>query len=293
VSNPATPVVLRGIVLIILSASVFALVDGLSKLLADTQSVWQIVWARYAIALPILLLMTPQAERRALLRTPHPWQQIARGLAPIGVSSAMVLGVRHLPLTEATVILFASPFAIVALAGPLLGERVRPSSWIGVIVGFAAVLIVARPGLGHVSYYALFPLAAAAFYTLYQLMTRQLANIGERPFTTLVWTLATGTVISTPLAILTWQPVTATAWGLIVGLGAVFALAQGLMIAAYVHAPAGVLAPFSYAQIVAATVVGVLVFDTVPDLWTLLGVVMIIGAGVFVARVQRAADGST
>jgi drug/metabolite transporter (DMT)-like permease len=290
VSNPVTPDVFRGIVLIVLSATVFALVDGLSKLLADTQSVWQIVWARYVVALPILLLMTPQAERRALLRTPHPWQQIARGLAPLGVSSTMVLGLRHLPLAEATVILFASPFAIVALAGPLLGERVRPASWIGVVVGFTAVVIVARPGFGHVSHYALFPLAAAAFYTLYQLLTRQLATIGERPFTTLIWTLATGTVISTPLAILTWQPVTATAWALIVALGLVFALAQTLMIFAYIHAPAGVLAPFSYVQIIAATVVGIVIFHAVPDLWTLLGVVMIVGAGVFVARTQRRRD---
>ncbi|MCB1503091.1 MAG: DMT family transporter [Bauldia sp.] len=292
-SNPVTPDVFRGIVLIILSAAVFALVDALSKLLADTQSVWQIVWARYAVALPILLLMTPPAERRALLRTPHPWRQIARGLAPLGVSSTMVLGVRHLPLAEATVILFASPFAIVALAGPLLGERVRPSSWIGVVVGFTAVLIVARPGLGHVSYYALFPLAAAAFYTLYQLLTRQLATLGERPFTTLIWTLATGTVISTPLAVVTWQPVTTTAWGLIVALGLVFALAQALMISAYVNAPAGVLAPFSYVQIVSATGLGILIFHAVPDLWTLLGVVMIIGAGVFVAHMQRRPDPQT
>ncbi len=72
-----------------------------------------------------------------------------------------------------------------------------------------------------------------------------------------------------------------------VALGLVFALAQCLMIAAYVHAPAGVLAPFSYAQIVAATVVGIVVFDAVPDGWTLLGVVMIVGAGVFLARIQQ------
>jgi drug/metabolite transporter (DMT)-like permease len=286
-SNPGPPDVLRGIILVILSASVFALVDGLSKLLADTQSVWQIVWARYAIALPVLVLLTPRAERRDMLRSAHPFQQIGRGLTPIGVGAGMVLGVRYLPLAEATVILFAAPFAIVALAGPLLGEKVRPSSWIGVVVGFTAVLIVARPGFGHVSYYALFPLMAAAFYTLYQLVTRRLATIGEAPRTTLFWTLSTGMVIATPLALLTWQPVTAIAWGLMAALGLVYALAQWLMIAAYVHAPAGVLAPFSYTQIVAATLVGIVVFHAVPDGWTLFGVVMIVAAGVFLARIQR------
>jgi drug/metabolite transporter (DMT)-like permease len=283
---PATPETLRGIALIVVSASVFALVDGLSKMLAETQSVGQIVWARYAIALPVIVLLTPRAERRGLFRTGSPLHQIARGLIPIGVSVAMVLAVRYLPLAEATVILFAAPFMVVALAGPLLGEHVRPASWIGVAVGFAAVLIVARPGFSDVSYYAL-PLAAAVFYALYQLATRGLTNKGERPRTILVWTLATGAAVATPLAALTWEPVSATAWVLMVSLGLVFALAQFLMVQAFAHAPAGVLAPFAYAQIVAATIVGVIFFGAVPDVWTLLGVTMIVGAGVFLARLQR------
>jgi len=284
---PATPEVLRGIVLIVLSASVFALVDGISKLLAETQSVWQIVWARYAIGLPVMIALTPRTEWRGLFRTSHPFHQIARGLTPIGVSACMVLGVRYLPLAEATVILFASPFAIVALAGPVLGERVHRSSWIGVVVGFAAVVIVARPGFGGMSTYVLFPLAAAAFYTLYQLLTRGLAVKGERPRATLIWTLVTGSVIATPLALLTWQPVSSNAWILMISLGLVFAAAQFLMIEAFSHAPAGVLAPFAYAQIVAATIVGIVLFDAVPDGWTLLGVAMIVGAGVWIARQQR------
>ncbi len=287
VPTPATPATLRGIALVTLSATVFAVVDGLSKALADTQSVWQIVWARYAIALPLIILLTPALERRTLFATTSLRHQILRGLMPIGVSVSMVLGVRHLPLAEATVILFSSPFAVVALAGPLLGERVHRASWIGVIVGFAAVLIVARPGFGHVSVYALFPLAGAAFYTFYQIMTRGLANRGERPSTTLAWTLVTGSVIATPLAILTWEPVSATAWGLVVALGLVFGLAQYLMIQAFAFAPAGVLAPFAYVQIVAATGVGIVFFDTVPDAWTLLGVTMIVAAGASLARLQR------
>lgn len=273
--------------LITMSATVFSGVDGFSKVLADTQSVWQIVWARYAIALPLILLLTPMAERRALFRTRNLKRQIIRGLMPLGVSVSMVLGVRHLPLAEATVILFASPFAVVALAGPLLGEKVHRASWIGVFVGFAAVLLVARPGLGHVSYHAVFPLVAAGFYTFYQLLTRGLANRGEAPRATLMWTLTTGTVVAMPLAILTWEPVSLTALGQMVGLGLVFSVAQYLMIEAFAHAPAGVLAPFTYVQIVAATVVGVIFFGTVPDAWTLLGVVMIIVAGVSLARLQR------
>jgi len=116
---------LLGIILVILSASIFACVDGFSKLLADTNAVAQIVWARYALALPILLLTTPPAQLSTLFRTRQPALQILRGLAPVGVSIAMVFGVRYLPLAEATVILFAAPFLVAALSVPTMRRPER------------------------------------------------------------------------------------------------------------------------------------------------------------------------
>ena len=86
--------------------------------------------------------------------------------------------------------------------------------------------------------------------------------------------------VATPLAALTWEPVSTTAWLLMLSLGLVFGLAQFLLIQAFAHAPAGVLAPFAYAQIVSATIVGFIFFDAVPNVWTLLGVTMTVAAGV-------------
>ena len=282
-----TPEKLRGIVYIVLSASMFGCVDGISKILAETQSVGQIVWARYALALVVLVVSTPRTLWPSLFRTARPGFQIGRGLMPLAVSSTMVLAVRYLPLAEATVLLFLSPFLIVALSAPLLGERVHPASWIGVVIGFAAVLVVARPGFGDVSPAIAFQLAAALFFALFQLVTRRLAATGELAQTTLAWTLATGAVVATPIALATWEPVSFDAWLLMIGLGIVFGLAQAFMVRAYVHAPAAVLAPFGYAQIIAAIIFGVVVLDAVPDGWTFLGVAMIIGAGVYVARSRR------
>ena len=250
-------------------------------MLAETQSVGQIVWARYAIALPVIVLLTPRAEWRGLFRTENSLHQIARGLIPIGVSVAMVLAVRYLPLAEATVILFAAPFLVVALAGPILGEHVRPASWIGVAVGFAAVLIVARPGFSDVSYYALFPLAAAVFYALYQLVTRGLTNKGERPRTTLVWTLATGAVVATPLA------AAHLGAGLDHGLGAHGVARTGLRSRAVPRWSRPSLTrrracwrpspmPRSWRRPLSA----LSSLTPCPTLWTLLGVAMIVGAGV-------------
>ena len=277
---------LRGILLLVAAVSLFGVVDGISKMLAETQSLGQIMVARYALAVPVLLATSPPASWSRLFQTTRPGLQILRAIAPLIIGGAMVLAVRYLPLADATAILFAGPFLVVALSASMLGERVRAASWIGVIVGFAAVLIVARPGFGELSQYTVFPLIAAVFYALFQLMTRRLGAAGEDPNTTLAWTLATGLVVAVPFAILTWAPASPTALLLMVALGLVFGASQALMARAFIHAPANVLTPFTYTQIIAATIFGVAVFGAVPDPWTLLGIAMIIGAGVYVVRSQ-------
>lgn len=278
---------LVGIAFVVLAASMFACVDGISKILAETQSVGQIVWARYALSLPVLIATTPMVYWGSLFRTAHPWLQVGRGLMPMGVSITMVLAVRYLPLAEATTILFLSPFLVVGLSAPLLGERVHPASWIGVAAGFVGVLVVARPGFGDASFALAFPFVAAVFFALFQIVTRGLASRGEIPQTTLAWTLATGAVISTPFAIATWVPLDLHHWVLMITLGIVFGLAQSFMVRAFTHAPAAILAPFGYAQIVAAILFGMAFLDSFPDGWTLLGVTLIIAAGVYVGRSQR------
>ena len=279
---------LRGIVLLLLSVSLFAVVDGISKVLAETQSVGQIVWARYALAVPVLFAIHRPRDWAKLFRTTRPGLQILRAVAPLLVGASMVVAVRYLPLAEATVILFAAPFMVVAMSGPFLGERVPIASWIGVIIGFTAVVIVARPGFGEFSMFAVFPLAGAVFYALFQLLTGRLAAAGETADTTLTWTLCAGAAITTPIAALTWAPVSSTAWLLVIVLGLTFGLAHALVVRAFSHAPASLLAPFSYFQIIAATIFGMVVFAAVPDLWTFVGIAMIIGAGVYVTQSRAA-----
>ena len=278
---------LRGILLMVIAVSLYGGVDGLSKILAETQSIGQIVWSRYALALPILLATTNPRRWQSVFRTARPGLHVLRGVTPLAISVGMVLGVHYLPLAEATVILFSGPFLVVLLSAPLLGERVRKASWIGVVVGFAAVMLVARPGFTGVSHYAVFPLLAAIFYALFQVLTRKLGIAGERPETTLAWTLAVGTLASTPFAL--------------VELGSDSTLHLGShdrarrrlrdspSFSSSAPSPtlgAGVLAPFSYTQIIAATIFGVVVFGDVPDMWTFIGIAMIVGAGMFVMHSQ-------
>jgi drug/metabolite transporter (DMT)-like permease len=275
---------LLGIALVVFSACCFGFVDGFSKLLSDTASVGQIVWARYALALPILILTTPPAKLPTLFRTQRLGLQILRGLTPIAISVTMVLAVRYLPLSEATVIMFAAPFLVVLLAVPVLGERVTASRLIAVAVGFAAVVVVARPGFSELSRYAVYPLIAALFYAAMQLITRRVAASGEPAVTTLAWTLLTGIVVVTPFAYVFWQPLDGRDWALMVGLGIIFGIAQLAMIRGFAHAPAALLAPLAYVQIASAVLFSMVVFDETPDAWTLLGIAMIAGSGIYVVR---------
>ncbi len=273
---------LRGILFLIASVICFGMVDGLSKVLIETQSFGQVVLARYALSLPVLIFATPASQWKTLYRTQMPGWQIVRGLIPAVIGGSMVMAVKYLPLAEATVILFAGPFLVLALSGWLLGEKVRVASWVGVAIGFMAVLIVARPGFSELSQYTVFPVIAAVFYAAFQLLTRWLGTSGEPPTTTLAWTLSVGAAIGVPLAIATWVPQSPVTWGLSFCLGVVFGLAQLWLVKAFTLAPANLLTPFSYFQILSAVVFGFVVFRDIPDHWTLAGIALIIGAGLYV-----------
>jgi len=275
---------LIGIVLIILSSVAFGVVDGLSKILVATASPAQIVWARYCLAIPFLLITTRPSTLPTLFRSNVPWLQILRGLMPIAVSFGMVIGVQHLTLADTTVILFVAPLLVVALSARMLGEHVHRSNWIAVAVGFVAALLVARPGFSTLSQYAVFPLVAAVFFALLQIVTRQLAGAGEPPRRTLAWTLVSGSLAVTPFAVLSWQAIDLTTWLLLIALGGVFGIAQLTQIAGLVRVPASLVAPLAYVQIIAAVVFGVLIFHEVPDLWSIVGIVLIAGAGLYVVQ---------
>ena len=259
--------------------------DGLAKLLAGEYSIVQVVWARYAFAVPVILATARPAAWPDLLRCERPALQAARGLLPLLASVTVIVGLGLMPLADATAISFAAPLLVVALSALLLGERVSVHSWVGVACGFAGILLIVRPGAGTLAWAALFPLTTAFFFALYQVLTR-LVSRGDDPVVTLAWTVAVGLVLTTLLLPPYWHPVGEADWPLLGLSGVLFGLGQFLLIRAFAMAPAAVLAPFIYAQIVAAIVFGVVVFGDVPDLWTTAGTTLVILAGVYVFRRQ-------
>jgi drug/metabolite transporter (DMT)-like permease len=273
--------------MLIVSVTLFGGVDAISKVLVTSQSFGQIMLARYLISLIALLAVTAPTGWRRLFATTRPLLQLVRGCTPFMIGGSMVFGVKYLPLADATTILFAGPFLVVAVAGWLLREKVAANVWIGVAAGFLGVVIVARPGFSGLSLYAIFPVVGALFYAALQLLSRWLGTLGEAPLTTVAWTLLAGTLAALPPAVADWPPLDTHAWLLVLLLGVIFGGGQYFMAKAYVLAPANLLAPFSYAQILVSVVLGLALFGDIPDHWTIFGIVLIVASGVYVMRGSR------
>src|SRR5206468_2060091 len=218
-SNPRNRLVgskaIRPILLLALGVTMFGVMDGLGKVLAADHSVTQIVWARYAFALPVVLSMRRPEAWPGLLRSQRPGLQAVRGLLPLLASVAVILGLGALPLADFTAISFASPLLVVALSVRLLKEPISLNSWIGVLCGFLGVVVIVRPGIGTMAWAAIFPLLTALFFALYQLFTR-LVTRGDDPVVTLAWTISIGLALTTLVLPFDWRSVDAGDWMLMV-----------------------------------------------------------------------------
>ena len=278
---------LRGILLIIAAVATFAVMDTTAKYLSQTYPVPAVVWARYfAQALCMLIVLGPRLKLD-LLRTRRPKLQIARGITLTLATLLFFSALSLMPIAEASAITFVSPLLLTALSVLLLRERVRPAAWIAVATGFVGVLFIIRPGGAVFSPAAVLPLATACCFAGYQIMTRQLAGV-DSSFATLFYSALVGTVLTGCVVPFFWHPPETVLDGLLfVMLGVLGAAGHFVLIRAFHHAPASMLAPFVYSQLVAVLILGYAVFGEFPDGWSLVGMAIIVASGVFVALRAR------
>lgn len=279
---------LRGILLMLAAVLCFALLDATAKHLAAKFPVPMLVWARYTLHCVLMLIFLAPSMRWKLVATRRPWLQTIRALMLVGVTGLNIAALHYLPLAETTAMLFLAPLIVSLLAGPFLGESLRPAHWAVILAGFAGVLLIARPGSAlHPTGLALV-LAAALCYSIYQIQTRQLSPT-ENTLTMLFYTALTGTVGMTLAAPVYWGGPLPD-WRealLIASLGIYGGTGHFLLISAFRHAPATTLSPLLYVQLIWATLLGWLVFDHWPDGMTLAGMAVIAASSAALALLQR------
>lgn len=288
---PATradrPNIVRGILLMMLAGFLFVVMDTTAKYLSSDYPVTQIVWARYVFHLLTLPLLIGGGSWLAVARTKRLGLQVLRSLFLLGSTYFFFLAVKYIPLATATAIGFVGPLLVTALSMPLLKEKVGRRRWAAVIVGFGAVLVIIRPGAEVVHWAVFLPLLVAACFALYQITTRILSR-SDSSLTTLFYSATAGAVAMTVLLPFeSWRWPDAAGWGLMAFLGLIGGLGHYVMIRAFTIAPAASIAPFSYLNLVWATLLGFVMFADLPDRWTVIGAVMLAGSGLYVLYRER------
>jgi len=276
---------MRGIVFAVCATVLFATSDTIAKYLSESLPVVEFIWIRYVLFLVMALGLASRVRRRAL-RPRAPKLQLLRGVCVVTSSVLFVYGVHSMTMAQATTISFLSPLLVTILSIPLLGEIVGIRRWAAVGAGLLGMIVVVRPGLGSFQPAALFGLASSVAWALALVITRRIAGT-DTPQTTMLISSAVGSLVLSVL--LPFEAVWPTAWELALSLvmGVVASVGQWLVILAHRIAPASTLAPLFYGQLIWASLAGLLVFGNLPDMWTLVGAVIIILSGLYTAQRER------
>ncbi len=276
-----------GIALITLACFCFSVLDATAKYLSTDIPILQIVWVRFVSHVVITFVLFRIWSNPGLLRTKRPVLQVVRGLCLVGTTAFNFLAVQYLQLAETISIMFAGPFVITALAGPLLGEWAGPRRWAAIVVGFIGVLVVTQPGFGGMHWAAIYSVVSMCFMVFYSLLTRHLTST-ENPSGMLIISGLAGAVAIAPAGLSVWvPPPDIWTWALMLATGAMGGGGHFLFIRAHRIAPAPVLAPFIYTQIVWMIALGYVFFADVPTLATLVGASIVVASGLYILYRER------
>lgn len=273
---------LAGIGCMLLGVSVVPLMDGIAKYLSGDFHVLQIVWARFAFHIAWLLPILLWRFRPRDLLPRHPALQVLRGGFLLGATLCFFTAIRVMPIADALALLFISPMICTLLSPWVLGEHVGPWRWAAVAAGFAGALVVIRPGFGVFQWMSLLALAAGALHGGYLVTTRRLSG-STRPMVTLLFTALVGLVAMSVALPMVWTPPATGDWLLMILMGLFAAGGHFLIIRSFDQAPAPIVAPIGYFEIVVATLVGYFAFGDFPDGWTWAGISIIVASGIVIA----------
>jgi drug/metabolite transporter (DMT)-like permease len=274
----------------LLATACFGCLDTMSKYLVAYYPASALVWLRYVLqTLVMSAIFLPRIGLR-LVRTSAPGVQVLRGLMLVFSSVVFVVALNHMQIAEVASIVFLAPVIVALAGGPLLNERVGGRTWIALAGGFTGVLLIIRPGGDAFTWWALLPLGCAFLFAGYQILTRKLAGHDD-PITTLFYpgviaVLAIPPVFPGAISAVPAVPLHAAA---LAAIGVLGAIGHFLLIRAHTLAPATLLAPFGYTQLLVVLVLGWLVFGQLPDGLALAGIVLVAasGLGLIVASRHR------
>ena len=301
--------VVRAMVLLVAAMALIPLMDAAAKSLSTNYDLApasigfgrfaaQFVFVFLGIALSRSILaqrIQPDRPRPTLLPM-RPFIHLVRGALHGGGSMIFFVAVKYMPLADTIAVFFIEPMLLLALSAVFLGDHVGWPRRIASVIGFCGALLVVQPSYELFGAVALLPLLAALMFATYLLITRRY-GAGEHPVTMQLWS-ATGGMITIGVCIVIGELVGAfdyrltlpnlgAAIALLALMGVVSTVAHITIVIAYQLAPASILAPFSYLEIVSATIFGYLFFNEFPGGLQWVGISIVVATGLFIFFRER------
>ena len=273
----------RGVLAMVAGAGLLTLSDAVSKHLAQSYAIGQVICLRQLAAFLFILPYVMSVTGLRALRPVNRAGQLLRALYFVAGSWLIVWSLSLLPISIVTVVLFTSPIFVAMFSMPILGERVDARQWIAIAAGFVGVLLIVRPA-GGLSWIVFLPVVATLINGVRDAFTRRLSRT-ENSLSILFWSgaaVALAGLLSYPFG---WRPLDwqGAAWFLAAGL--FNACAHFMVIEALRLGRAAVVVPFRYSGILWAMLVGFLVWNEVPDVWMLLGAAIVVVSGIYMIRI--------
>ena len=278
-SNPYS----YGIILILLTYLSFGILDTIQKTAVQYHSVFVLLFVKYSFCLIFSFFIAKKNNVKKYYLSNNYKIQFTRCVLSVCEACFFVLSFRYLALADAHTIGSLAPVLVVFFSYLILKEKINLATWVAIGISFFGVLLIMRPGITIFNPYLVIPLLAAFFYSLFQIATRLNAQYDDSE-TMLFYNGLIGVIITSILSLFFWQPLHSFSFIFFIFLGFFFCMGLFLQIKALSITPASVLAPYNYTIIVWAILFGLVVYKEIPDIFTIVGAIIIVASGVFIFR---------
>ncbi len=283
-------------VLFMVAFAVFGpVIDTFAKLSTEAIPSAQIATARFVVQSIFLFVVVLMLGYSLRVDPRDTWRHVVRGVLIAAATMCFFTALKYMPIADAISIFFIEPMFLTLLGGLILNERVGWRRYLACAVGFVGAVIVIRPSFQETGWPALMPLGSAVMFACYLILTRSIAR-RTNPFVMQLYAGIAGAVFSIVILAIfqgsgsaTFDPVMPHGkyWGLLLGVGIAATIAHLFLVSAFARAPASILAPFQYLEIVTATLLGYWIFDDFPDAMKWLGICIIVSSGLFIFWRER------
>ena len=289
-----------GILLMIAFAAIAPGMDAFAKATPSEVPVGQVLGFRFGIQAAILLPIAVFMGIASLPRRGDVVIHILRAVTALSATGFFFLALRYMPIANAIAIFFVEPFIVALMGAVFLGEPIGPRRLVACGVGFLGALLVIQPSFHELGLPALYPLGTATLFGAYLILTRKIAT-REHPVSVQAWTAVAASLIMIPLIFVAdgsdiklLDPVwpSSFAWVTLFGVGLIATVSHVVLSMSLKLAPASVVAPFQYFEIVAATILGLVFFGDFPNALTWVGIFIIVGSGLYLFAREKAAGQS-